>query len=137
LFLRNKRRAIQFLVLFKGDIFEFFQGLIEGSLFVIDDFAGTVKAFDATDGKDNCAQGDHIVNMGHFSIFHRLGAAADQAAHEGLLVFKFTQDVVVQTFDLVRREGMRIEAMLEGVVVAGRGTMVVGIGVAARSAALA
>ena len=47
---KEEQTTLLALVLFERDVFKFIQGFIEGGLIIIDNFPGTVKAFDATYG---------------------------------------------------------------------------------------
>ncbi len=123
-------------ILFGAKVFKFSPDFIKGGLISIDGSPGTVNTFNAPDGEGDCAQGDHIVCMGHFIGIDGPGCAGNQDPHEGLFVIKFSLDVILRAFTFGMGEGIRIEAVLGGVGVAARGTVVESVGVTRLAAAV-
>jgi hypothetical protein len=117
---RNNSFLLQKIVL-NGDGFKLFPDLFEGGLILVDGFAGTVKGFEAPDGKGDGAQGDPIFLIGQLAIFYVLGGAGEEDAEKGFFIFELAADLVIQADELGGGEGVGIEAMLEGVAVATRG----------------
>ncbi|HEY5269685.1 MAG TPA: hypothetical protein VII97_05070 [Anaerolineales bacterium] len=91
-------------------------------MIIIDGFPGTMNAFDAPGCKGDRPQEDHILFKGQVTGFDGLGGAAQQDVEEGLFVIELTQDAIIQTFVFGTGEGMRIEAVLESIFIAARGT---------------
>jgi hypothetical protein len=103
----------------RGEVFQFFPYLIEDGLVIIDGFAGTLDAFEATGGKGDRAQERRALFKGQIMIFDGLGDAGQEDVEEGLFVIELTQEALIETLVFGRGEGMRIEAMAEGIFVAG------------------
>ena len=73
-------------VFINGDIFKFIQSFIQSCLIVIDDLAGTLNAFDATDGEGNRSRVGHIFIMVHMGVLEGRGNAGEIEAQELFLV---------------------------------------------------
>jgi len=127
-FLQNKQ--IHYSILFEGDVFEFFEDLIEGGLLIIDGFTGTVDAFDAPESQADSTERQNIPVMIHFLFAHGNDDAVGKVTEAFFFIIKFSRDLLLQTLFFCACECSGIEAMFNGIIVAGRSTMGEGIGVA-------
>jgi hypothetical protein len=75
--------------------------------------------------------------MIHIRLAHGCDNTVGKQPEAFFFIIQFALDIILQTFLIRPGEGGGIEAMLDGVVVAGRGTVVEGISVAGLATALA
>jgi hypothetical protein len=71
-------------------------GHVVGGLILADGFAGTVKGFEAPDGKGDSTQGDPKFLIGKLAVFYVLGGAGEQDAEQGFFIFELAADLVIQ-----------------------------------------
>jgi hypothetical protein len=132
----REQRINSQLIFFGRDQFEFLPDLIEGGLFIIDDTAGAVKAFDATDRRAN-GTNSQKATIKLFFITHGIKETSDDETDAFFFILQFTLEILVKTFPFRAGEGTGIKTMLEIVRVTDRGTVTEGISVTGLSAALA
>jgi hypothetical protein len=85
----------------------------------VDGFAVTVDALDSVHEKDAGAFGGILLVEGEAGVFQILSKAEELGAKKSFFVGEFARDLGIEAFDLRLGKRLGIEAMFEGIVVAG------------------
>jgi hypothetical protein len=103
------------LVFLNRQVIKFLKDFVEGSLVIVDGFAGAMEAFDAAHGKADGAQGDQIIQIAIDLFFNCHSDTSHQNAQESFFIMKFSLDISIQTANIPGGESVGIEAMFDGI----------------------